>query len=134
MGIATDRTGIPVGVAADAAGVSETALGPAARAAGPRAVELPFGVPVLGDKADDSDGRRENLTHEGFTLVARRRTNRVKRPTADGRAGRRWIVARPFAWRHRFRRVVTRFERRVDRSDGLVHLACTFLARGRLAK
>ena len=136
--IATDRTGIPVGVATDAAGVSETVLGPAALASLPAAVEVPFGVPVLGDRAYDSDGPREYLADEGFTVVARHRKKRVKPPTADGRAcrrlRRRWIVERTFAWRHSFRRVVTRFERRVDLSDGLVHLACAFIALGRLVK
>ena len=35
---------------------------------------------------------------------------------------------------HPFRRVVTRYERRVDLYDGLVHLACAFIALGRLVK
>ena len=136
--VATDRTGVPVGVATDAAGVPETVLGPAALAAIPAAVGVPPGVPVLGDKAYDSDGLREYLADEGFALVARHRKNRVKPPTADGRAcrrlKRRWVVERTFAWLHSFRRVVTRFERRVDLYDGFAHLACAFIALGRLVK
>ena len=136
--IATDRTGLPVGVATDAADVSETALGPAALATIPAAVDVPFGVPVLGDKGYDSDHLREYLADEGYRLVARHRKNRVKPPTADGRAcrrlKRRWIVERTFAWLHAFRRVVTRFERRVDLYDGLVHLACAFICLNRLVK
>ena len=136
--IATDRTGLPVGVATDAADVSETVLGPAALASMPAAVGVPFGVPVLGDKGYDSDHLREYLADEGYRLVARHRKNRVRPPTADGRSlrrlKRRWVVERTFAWLHSFRRVVTRFERRVDLYDGLVHLACAFICLNRLVK
>ena len=136
--IATDRTGVPVGVATDAADVSEVHLGPAALACIPAAVAVPFGVPVLADKAYDSDPLRDHLAAAGFRLIARHRKNRVKPPTADGRAcrrlKRRWIVERTFAWLHSFRRVVTRFEKDIGRYDGLVHLACAFIALGRLVK
>ena len=138
MGIATDRTGLPVGGATDAAGVSETVLGPAALASIPAAVEVPDGVPVLGDEGSDSDPLREYLADEGYRLVARHRENRAQPPAADGRSlrrlKRRWVVERTFAWRHSFRRVVTRFERWVDLYDGRVHLACAFICLNRLMK
>lgn len=134
--VVTDRTGVPIGVATDAAGVPETALGPAALAAIPAAVPVPAGVPVMADRAYDSDPLREHLAAEGFTLVARHRKGRKRPPTADGRVcrrlKRRWIVERTFAWLHSFRRVVTRFEKSIERYDGLVHLACAFIALGRL--
>ena len=134
----TDRTGIPIGVATDAAGVSETALGPAALACIPASVPVPLGTPVMADRADDADPLRDHLADEGFRLAARHRKGRVKPPTADGRAcrrlKRRWIVERTFAWRHSFRRVVTRFEKDIGRYDGLVHLACAFIELGRLVK
>jgi transposase len=136
--VVTDRTGVPVGVATDAASVPETALGPAALAAIPAAVPVRFGTPVLADRGYDSDPLREHLAAEGFTLVARHRAGRKRPPTADGRTcrrlRRRWIVERTFAWLHAFRRVVTRFEKSIERYDGLVHLACAFIALGRLVK
>ena len=134
----TDRTGIPIGVATDAAGVSETVLGPAALACIPASVPVPFGTPVMADRAYDSDPLRDHLADEGFRLVARHRKGRVKPPTADGRAcrrlKRRWIVERTFAWLHSFRRVVTRFEKDIGRYDGFVHLACAFICLNRLVK
>ena len=134
----TDRTGVPIGVATDAAGVSETALGPAALAGIPAAVPVAWDTPVMADRAYDSDPLREHLADEGFRLVARHRANRKRPPTSDGRAcrrlRRRWIVERTFAWLHSFRRVVTRFEKDIGRYDGLVHLACAFIALGRLVK
>jgi transposase len=104
----------------------------------PAGVLVPPGVPVVADRAYDSDPLRADLADDGFTLVAPHRRNRKRPPTADGRRlrryKRRWIVERTFAWVHSYRRVVTRFERRVDLYDGFVHLACAFIALNRLVK
>lgn len=136
--VVTDRTGLPIGVATDAAGVPETMLGPAALASIPATVPIPPGVPVLADRAYDSDPLRDHLADEGFTLVARHRRGRTRKPTADGRVcrrlRRRWVVERTFAWLHSYRRVVTRFEKDIGRYDGFVHLACAFICLNRLVK
>ena len=130
----TDRAGVPIGIATDAADVSEVHLGPAALA--DISVRVPWGVPVVADRAYDSDPLREDLAADGFTLVARHRRNRVRPPTADGRrrrrVRRRWVIERTFAWLHSFRRVVTRFERDIGRYDGFVRLACAFIALNKL--
>ena len=136
--VVTDRTGVPIGVATDAASVPETDLGGVALAGIPAAVGVPPGVPVVADRAYDSDPLRAELADDGYTLVAPHRRNRKRPPTADGRRlrryKRRWIVERTFAWVHSYRRVVTRFERRIDLYDGFVHLACAFIALNRLVK
>jgi transposase len=136
--LVTEAGGVPIGVATDAASVPETVLAGAALADIPAAVPVPPGVPVVADRGYDSDPLREHLAGEGFTLVARHRRNRKRPPTADGRRlrrlKRRWKVERTFAWLHSYRRVVTRFERRVDLYDGFVHLACAFMALNRLVK
>ena len=133
-----EADGLPVGVATDAADVPETVLGPAALAAIPAAVRVRFGVPVVADRGYDSDPLREALANDGFTLVARHRRGRKRKPTADGRrlrrCRRRWEVGRTFAWLHTYRRVVTRHERRVDLYDGFVDLACAFMVLNRLVK
>ena len=124
--------GVPIGVATDAANVPETALGPAALSSIPESIAVPDGVPVIADRAYDSDPLRVHLAEEGFTLVAPHRKNRTKAPTSDGRRlrryKRRWKVERTFAWLHSYRRVMTRHERRVELWDGFVHLACAFIA------
>ena len=134
--VVTDATGVPLGVASDAANVPETMLAGAALAEIPTAVSVPDGVPVIADRAYDSDPLREQLAADGYTLVAPHRTNRTKPPTADGRRlrryKRRWIIERTFAWLHAYRRVVTRFERNVNLYDGFVYLACAFIALNRL--
>ena len=132
----TDAGGLPIGVATDAAKVSETLLAGAALA--DISVPVPPGVPVLADRGYDSDPLREMLAEQGFTLVARHRKGRKRKPTADGRRlrrlVRRWKVERSFAWLHSDRRVVTRFERRMDLYDGFVHLALAFMCLNRLVK
>ena len=133
--VATDATGIPLGVATDAANVPETVLAGAALADIPPSVPVPHGVPVVADRGYDSDPLREALADDGFTLVAAHRKGRKRKPTADGRRlRRRWKVERSFAWLHSYRRVITRYERRMDLYDGFVHLALAFMSLNRLVK
>lgn len=111
-------------------------LAPAALADIPPAVAVPWGVPVLADRAYDSDPLREQLDLAGFRLLARHRKNRTRPPANDGRRlrrlKRRWVVERSFAWLKSFRRVATRYEVKCHLYDGFVALACAFIALGRL--
>jgi transposase len=111
-------------------------LGPAALADIPPTVTVPWGVPVLADRAYDSDPLREQLDRDGFRLLARHRANRTKPPVNDGRRlrrlKRRWVVERTFAWVKSFRRVATRYEVKGHLYDGFVALACAFIALNRL--
>jgi transposase len=129
------NNGIPIGLAIDAANVSETALGPAALAMLMIAIAL-TPVPVLADRAYDCDWLRDHLAKLGLILVAAHRSNRVKEPTNDGRTlrrlKRRWKVERTFAWLHSYRRVVTRYEKATPRYEGFANLACAFIALGNL--
>jgi transposase len=133
-----EATGLPVGVATDAASVPETVLAGAALADIPPCIPVPNGVPVVADRGYDSDPLRESLGDDGFVLVAPHRRNRKRPRTADGRRlrryKRRYVVERSFAWLHSYRRVMTRYERRVDLYDGFVHLALAFICLNRLVK
>ena len=87
--------------------------------------ELPAGL--IGDKAYDSDGLHRKLAEEhGIEMIAPNRRKRSK--TQDGRALRcyrkRWKVERLFAWMYNFRRLVNRWEYRVENYLGMVHLTC----------
>lgn len=44
----------------------------------------------------------------------------------------RWVVERAFAWRHAFKRLRTRYERRADIHLGLLQLACALICHRRL--
>lgn len=136
LGVVVERGGIPLAAETDAASVSEVVLGPAVLAAIPVTVSVPWGVPVLADRAYDSDPLREQLDLDGFRLVSPHRKNRKRPPTNDGRVmrryRRRWVVERTFAWVQSFRRVATRYEYLCDLYDGFVSLACAIIALSKL--
>jgi transposase len=83
---------------------------------------------LIGDKAYDSDPLDAELAERGIELIAPHKANRVKPPTQDGRAlrryRRRWKVERLWAWLQNFRRVATRFDYHVENFLGFVHLGC----------
>jgi transposase len=83
---------------------------------------------LIGDKAYDSDPLDAELAERGIELIAPHKSNRVKPPTQDGRAlrryRRRWKVERLWAWLQNFRRVATRFDYHVENFLGFVHLGC----------
>jgi IS5 family transposase len=113
--LVVDRTGVPVGLATDAASVPETVLVLPAVADIPAAVLTPTDTPLVADRAYDSDPRRDELAGRGFRLLAPHRRNRKRPSRNDGRRmrrfRRRWVVERTFAWLHCYRRVVTRYDR-----------------------
>ena len=110
-----DRSGLPVAVHATSASphevtlVKETLQGGFVGAKPER---------LIGDRACDSDPLDASLQAEGIEMIAPHRKGRKKRQTQDGRKlrryKRRWKVGRLFAWLSNFRRLVVRYERRVE--------------------
>lgn len=90
---------------------------------------------LIGDKAYDSDPLDAELAAMGIEMISPHHPRR-RRKTQDGRAlrryRRRWKVERLFAWIFRFRRLVTRYERKADNFLGLIQLACARILWGRL--
>ena len=64
-------------------------------------------------------------------MIAPHRRNRKKTKTQDSRKLRRymkrWKVERLFAWLSNFRRLVVRYERRVENYLGFVQLGCVVI-------
>ena len=81
----------------------------------------------VGDRAYDSDPLDFTLAEQGIELIAPHRRTRVKPQTQDGRPlrryKRRWKVERLFAWLHNFRRIVTRYEYKLENFLGFLRLA-----------
>ena len=69
-------------------------------------------------------------------MIAPHRSDRKRPKTQDGRKlrryKRRWKIERPFAWLDNFRRLVVRYERRVENYLGLVRLGCIVILLGYL--
>ncbi len=86
---------------------------------------------LVGDRAYDSDHLDAHLEAEGIEMISPHRRNRKKAKTQDGRKlrryRRRWKVERLFAWLGNFRRLVVRYERRVENYLGFVHLGCVVI-------
>ena len=132
----TDAQGIPLAAFTDSAGVAEVHLLEPTLASIPQSIRLPERMPLIADRAYDSDPLRATLAERGIDLIAPHRKNRTAAPTNDGRKlrryKRRWKVERTFAWLRSYRRTVTRFERSIQRFDGFVSLACAFIALNKL--
>jgi transposase len=86
-------------------------------------------LPLVYDKAADSDGLRDRLEQAGFELVCPHRKSRVRPPRQDGRKLRgkdRWRIERLNAWLKNLRRVRTRDEIRPDLYHAFASIACLF--------
>lgn len=81
---------------------------------------------LVADRGYDHDTYRDQLRNRGIRpLIARRRTR-------DNNTGARWVVEQTIALLHQFRRLVTRWERRLDIHQGFLALACVIICWRRL--
>lgn len=80
------------------------------------------------DKGYDYPQVRELLEAWGYTahIRARGEESREKRETPGYRA-RRWVVERTHSWMNRFRRLLIRWEKKVENYLAMVHFACAFI-------
>ena len=82
---------------------------------------------LIGDRAYDSDGLDAQLAERGIEMIAPHQATR-KSKTQDCRKlrryRRRWHIERLFAWMMRFRRLVTRYERRARMFLAFAKLGC----------
>lgn len=88
--------------------------------------ECPQGICL--DKGYDYDEVRELLAEFGFTAHIRCRGEEAKKLKREaGFRARRWVVERTHSWLHRFRRILTRWEKRADTYLAMLHLACAII-------
>ncbi len=123
-----DRAGLPIAIHLESASPHEVTL-VAATLASRFVADKP--QRLIGDGAYDSDPLDEQLRNEGIEMIAPHRRNRKKPATQDGRKlrryKRRWKIERLNAWLQNSRRVVIRYERKVENFLGLVQLACVLI-------
>ena len=82
------------------------------------------------DKAYDSTKFRGELEKHGIELIApHRKKRRVK--VQDGRKLRRykhrWKIERSIAWLGNYRRLVTRWDRKITIYQAFLHIACALI-------
>jgi putative transposase len=81
------------------------------------------------DKGYDYEEGRETLREFGFTAPIRARgeeAQALKRHA--GFKARRWVVERAQRWMNRFRRVLSRWDKKVDNSLAFLHFAWALIA------
>jgi putative transposase len=81
------------------------------------------------DKGYDYEEVRETLREFGFTAHIRARgaeAQAIKRQA--GVRARRWVVERTHSWMNRFRRVLIRWDKKVDNYLAFLHFACALIA------
>jgi transposase len=132
--LVTDGKGTPLGLHVDSASPGETTLLETVLAdvRVPR-TRLPR---LIADRGYDSDPLRQALARRGTQLIAPHRHSRTRSAPQDRRPlrryRRRWIIERTFAWLHRFRRLVVRYEFYAVMYLAFLHLACVIIALRRL--
>jgi transposase len=128
--VVVDASGLPLGMAAAPANVTEHALLMPALDDVP--VHVPRGTPVVADRGHDSDPLRDDLEASGFVPVIPHRRNRVRPSRNDGRRLRRyrhrWRVERTNAWLHCYRGLAVRWSYYSFMYVGLVYLSFIHIA------
>jgi transposase len=131
--VLVDGQGVPFGMHLSAATPAESSLALATLEA--RVTErLP--ERIIADKGYDARHLWEAMKAQGVDLIAphlRTRINRFQDGRKLRRYRRRWIVERTNAWLFNFRRLVVRYERKLENFRAFLHLACALIALRRLA-
>lgn len=86
---------------------------------------------LVADRAYDSNPLRRNLVRRHILPVIPARSNNHRATHQDGRHLRRyrhrWIIERTNSWLQFFRRLVVRYERKIENFLTFVHLACAMI-------
>ena len=80
------------------------------------------------DKAYDSGEVRDLVKEFGYTVHIRSRgeeAQAIKREA--GFKARRWVVERTHSWMNRFRRILTRWEKKPENYLALLHFVCAII-------
>jgi transposase len=127
----TEASGVPIGLAVEGANRHDSKRVEATIQSIPivrpkPTVQKPQGMCL--DKGYDFDRVRELLAEFGYTAPIRARgaeAQAIKREA--GFKARRWVVERTHSWMNRFRRIVTRWEKKAANYLGLLHLVCAVI-------
>ena len=80
------------------------------------------------DKGYDYDEARDLADEFGYTAHIRARGEEAQAIKHEvGFKARRWVVERTHSWMNRFRRILTRWEKKAENYLGLLHLVCAII-------
>ncbi len=127
----TEGRGIPIGVSVDGANrhdmklVEPTLESIVADRPTPQPGQLQR---LCLDKGYDFPEVKQLVARYGYTAHIRSRgQERIEKQTLPGYRARRWVVERSHSWLNRFRRLLIRWEKRLDNYLAMLHFACAWI-------
>jgi putative transposase len=85
------------------------------------------------DKGYDYDEVRDLAIEFGYTAHIRSRGEEAQAIKYQvGFKARRWVVERTHSWMNRFRRILIRWEKKLENYVGLLHLVCAWIIYAKL--
>ena len=127
----TEAAGVPIGLAIDGANRHDSKMVEATLESIPVKRPKPTRNNPQGmclDKGYDYDNVRDLVKEFGYTAHIKARgeeAQAIKRQA--GFKARRWVVERTHSWMNRFRRILTRWEKKADNYLALLHLVCAVI-------
>ena len=127
----TEACGVPIGVAIDGANRHDSKMVKATLESIPvlrpePLAERPQGMCL--DKGYDYDSVRDLVAEFGYTAHIRARGAEAQAIKHEvGFKARRWVVERTHSWMNRFRRILTRWEKKAENYLGLLHFVCAVI-------
>jgi putative transposase len=123
---------VPLGLAVDGANRHDMKLVEATL----QAIVIPRPAPtperpqhLCQDKGYDYDAVRETVAAFGYTAHIRARgEEKTAKQEIPGYRARRWVVERTHSWLNRFRRLLIRWEKKVENYIAMLHFACAWIA------
>lgn len=80
------------------------------------------------DKGYDYPAVRELVDSYGYTAHIRTRgEEKTAKQEIPGYRARRWVVERTHSWMNRFRRLLIRWEKKVENYIAMLHFACAWI-------
>ncbi len=126
-----EANGVPVGLAVEGANRHDKKLVEATLESIPvdrpePTAEDPQGLCL--DKGYDYDDTQALVAEFGFTAHVRARGEEAKALKREaGFKARRWVVERTHSWMNRFRRILIRWDKKVENYFGMLHLVCAWI-------
>jgi len=126
--VLTEGSGVPLGLAIDGANRHDSKMVEATLESIPVKRPRPTRNHPQGlcmDKGYDYDNVRDLVKEFGYTAHIKARgeeAQAIKRQA--GFKARRWVVERTHSWMNRFRRILTRWEKKAVNYLALLHLVC----------
>ena len=79
----------------------------------------------MGYDYDEVRGLAKELGYTAHIRARAEETRKIKREV--GFKARRWVVERTRSWMNRFRRILTRWEKKLENYLGFLHLTCSLI-------